>query len=244
MYQHDLERLGRVTEQLLALEVAGTPRRRFQTITRVIYDLENEHWNRLQAQLRWRPGAGYSGASFQFVDRRPYIDPGSYFTRFTDLKRIRVARGSFRYERDSGFGAEVEAFGSYVDDRSSSRLGTAVLLPGGRVGYSVRLGDNGEENRFYGGYSAQVRPWLRAEGEATFQTYALFTDAPESSERELVTVSARLRARLRPGLRVMAEIQSLDNPFYSRDIRFLCGVDLARGGGTADYGLGRGGWLK
>lgn len=238
------ERRGEIAEQLLALEAAGTPRRGTQTVARVVYDLENEHWNRLQGQLRWRPSAGLSGASFQFVDRRPFIDPASYFYRFTDVKRIRVARGSLRYERDSGFGAEVEAFGSYVDDRSSSRLGAVLLVPGGRVGYSVRLGDTGEENRFYGGYSAQVRPWLRAEGEATFQTYALFTDAPAAAERDLTTLSARLRAQLRPGLRVMAEIQSLDNPQYNRDIRFLCGVDLARGGGSADYGLGQGGWLK
>ena len=238
------EREGHVAEQLLGLEATGSPRRQFQSFARVVYDLENEHWRRLQGQLRWRPDNGPSSASIQFVDRRPFIDPGSYFSRFANVERIRVVRASLRRERDSGFGGEFEAFGSYVDDRSASRLGAALLLPGGRVGYSVRMGDSGEENRFYGAYSRQVRPWLRAEGEATFQTYALFSDAPSSEDRELTTFSARLRAQLRPGLRVLAEVQSLDNPFYSKDVRFLMGVDLARAGGVANYGLGQGGWLK
>jgi hypothetical protein len=108
----------------------------------------------------------------------------------------------------------------------------------------VRFGDAGEENSLYGEAGWQVRPWLRLEGEASYLTYALIADAPASDERDLTTLAARVRARLRPGLDLTAEVQRLDNPLYSSDVRCLLGVDLAMARGTSRYGLDRGGWLR
>ncbi len=238
------ERFGLVSQQPIGLETALQATRSIRTLARAVYDLENEYWSRLQAQARWQPTSGPWSASAQFVDRRPFIAPGSYFYRFTNIERVRILRAALRHERKNGFGAEAEGFASIMDNRSASRMGLALLVPGGRVGWSVRLGDRGEEDRFYGEYGRAVTRWLRAEAAATFQTYALLSDAPTDLDRELTTFSARIRARLRPGLRLVAEVQSLDNPLYSKDMRFLCGIDLTRSGGAIASGLGHGGWLQ
>ncbi len=47
---------------------------------------------KLELQGQWRPAAGRPVATLQFVDRRPSIDAASWFSRFTGLKRIRLAR--------------------------------------------------------------------------------------------------------------------------------------------------------
>ncbi len=49
--------------------------------------------------------------------------------------------------------------------------------------------------------------------------------------------------RLRSGLNLTAEVQSLDTPEYDKDVRLLVGVDLAMGRGVSRFGLDRGGWL-
>jgi hypothetical protein len=41
---------------------------------------------------------------------------------------------------------------------------------------------------------------------------------------------------------VTAEVQSLENPLFSEDVRFLFGLDLFAGGGASRFGLGTGGW--
>ena len=46
------------------------------------------------------------------------------------------------------------------------------------------------------------------------------------------------------GLRVVAEVQSLENPFFSEDVRVLLGVDLSMARGASRFGLDRGGWLR
>lgn len=230
------KRDARTERRRFGLELGGKPYRSVSAYTRFVYDQKNEYWDRLQGQVRWRPRGGLTTLTLQAVDRRPFIDPASYFARFADVQRVRVVRAALRMEKETGLGAELDAFGSFIDDRSASRIGAAVLLPGARVGYSVRLGDAGEENRFFGEVARQLKPWLWAGCEATFQTYALLTDAPASAERDLTTLSARVRARLRQGVRLTAEIQSLDNPDYSRDIRFLCGIDLTRSGRIDEHG--------
>jgi hypothetical protein len=42
---------------------------------------------------------------------------------------------------------------------------------------------------------------------------------------------------------VTLEVQSLDNPGYSEDVRVLAGLDLTMGRGASRFGLDRGGWL-
>lgn len=238
------ERGGIVSERPVGCEFTTTAVRHLRALARAVYDLEADRWARLEAQGAWQTAPQRPAVTLQFVDRRPSVDAASWFARFANARRIRLARGAVRWERRSGFGGELEYVGSFIDTRASSRVGLALLLPHGRVGYSLRTGDAGEENSLYGEAGWQARPWLRLEGEASYLTYALIADAPASDERDLTTLAARARARLRPGLDVTAEVQRLDNPLYSSDVRFLLGIDLAMARGTSRHGLDRGGWLR
>lgn len=238
------ERYGLVAARPVGLELNTSAVRNTRLFGRATYDFEGERLSRLQAQGRWRGTRRGPVVTVQYLDRHPSVDSASWFSRFTDVKRIRLLRGAVRWEAPSRFGGEVEYTGSFVDTRNSSRVGLAVLVPGGRAGYSIRVGDAGEENRIYGELSGRVLPWLWLDGEATFLTYALLQDAPAADERDLTTLSARARAQLRPGLRLMAEVQSLDNPFFSEDVRVLVGVDVSMARGDSRFGLDRGGWLR
>ena len=235
---------GVVAERPLGVEYTLSAVRNLRALGRVAYDLEGDRWSRFEAQADWRPAAGRPVVTVQYVDRYPSIDAASWFRRFTEVKRIKLARMSLRWESERRFGGELEYVGSYVDSRTASRFGIAALLPFARIGYSVRIGDVGDENSIYGEIGWQARSWLRLEGEASYLTYALFADAPEADERDLTTLAARARVNLRSGLNLFTEVQSLDNPLYKHDVRFLVGVDLAMGRGTSRFGLDRGGWLQ
>lgn len=238
------ERYGVVAERPAGVDWTGSPGRDLRALARTSYDLESERWLRLEAQLRWRPAGGRTEVHLQAVDRRPSVDAASWFARFTDLERIRLVRGGLRWENERRFGAEAEYVGSFTGARSANRVGLAALLPGARVGYSLRVGDVGDESSFFGEAAWQARPWLRLEAEAVFLTYALFQDAPADQERDLTTLAARARVRLRPGLNLAAEVQSLSNPGYDSDVRILVGLDAAMGRGASRLGLDRGGWLR
>jgi len=238
------ERSGQIAERPLGANVVGRVGRHTRVFGRVAYDLEQSRWARVQAQGQWRHSAQSPVVDLQYIDRHPSVDAASWFSRFTTLERIRLARLAVRHELSSHFGGEFEYLGSFVGERTSSRVGAAVLVPGGRVGYSVRLGDAGEEDRLFGEFSHQVTRWLELGAEASLLTYALLQDAPADQERDLTTLAARARVDLRPGLRILAEVQSLDNPLYSEDVRFLMGLDISMARGNSRFGLDRGGWLR
>ena len=238
------ERYGQVASRPVGLEVNTSALRNTRIFGRATYDLEGDRWSRLQAQARWRGPARAPVVTVQYLDRHPSVDAASWFSRFTDIKRIRLLRGSVRWEAPSRFGGEAEYTGSFIDTRQSSRVGLAVLVPGGRAGYSLRLGDAGEENRFYGEISGRVLPWLRLEAEGAVLTYALLEDAPTEYEHDLKTLAVRARAQLRPGMRAVAEVQSVTNPLLSKDVRVLVGIDLSMARGNSRFGLDRGGWLR
>lgn len=238
------ERLGRVAERPVGLEVRSSALRGARLLGRAAYDLQQETWSRVQLQAQWRASAASPVVDVQLLDRRPSIDAASWFFAFTNLERVRAVRASLRHTLPSHFGAELEYLGSFVGERSSSRAGLAVLFPLGRVGYSVRMGDTGEESRFFGEIRHQALSWLEIEAQAAVLTYALLENAPADEERDLVSLAAGLRADLRPGCRVLAQVQSLDNPFYSKDVRLLLGLDLSMARGASNFGLGRGGWLQ
>jgi hypothetical protein len=237
------ERGGRVASRPMGLEASASPIAGLDLRGRAAYDLESEQWHRAEALARWRPPRCRAVLSAQVIDRSPDVDGASYFARFAGAERIRLARSSVRYERPDRFGGEVEYVGSFVDERTATRVGAAVLVPIGRLGYSVRFGDAGEEDRWYGDVAWAARPWLRVEGSASFATYALLEDAPEADERDLTSATIGVRATPRPGMDVTLEVQSLDNPGYSEDVRVLAGLDLTMGRGASRFGLDRGGWL-
>lgn len=239
------ERDGVIAERPLGLEAGVTPWRSLRAVGRIAYDLEGEHWVRAEAIGMWRPAASLPTFTVQTVDRRPAIDAGSYFARFSSsLERIRATRATMRHELPSGFGAEIEYLGTFVDEKTSTHLGGAVLFKHGRVGYAQRIGDAGESSRWYGYFGHRVLRWLQVDGGASLSTYALLENAPEAEERDLTTLFGRLTARLRDGLRLHAEVQGLDNPIYSEDVRLLLGLDLDIGRGASRFGLGDGGWLQ
>ena len=237
------ERLGVVAFRPVGAEYTTTSMRHLRAMARAAYDLEGGRWVRLEAQGQWRQAGSRPVLTLQYVDRYPTVDAASWFSRFTDLERIRVLRTGLRWESAARFGGEAEYQGAFVGDRASHRIGLAALLPGARVGYALRVGDAGDENSLYGEVGWQARRWLRLEGEASYLTYALLADAPEDQERDLVTLAARARLNLRSGLNVTAEVQALENPRYDSDVRVLLGVDLAMGRGASRFGLDRGGWL-
>jgi hypothetical protein len=205
---------------------------------RAAYDLERDEWNRAEALAQWRPGHGLPVVAAQVIDRRPSVDAASYFARFLeDQEWIRVGRASVRYDHANGFGAEAEWIGSFVDDRTSTRVGGSLRMPYGRIGYSARLGDAGEESRWFGDLEYAVLPWIRLEAGATLLTYALLEDAPESAERDLTTAYGRARLQPREGVGVVLEIQNVTNPDTDHDVRFLAGLDLTSGYGASRFGL-------
>jgi hypothetical protein len=238
------ERLGMVAERPVGLEVRTSALKRTRLLGRAAYDLEQDRWAKVQLQAMWRASSASPALTVQYLDRHPSIDAASWYSRFTGLERIRVARASLRHTLPSRFGGEVEYLGSFVGERAASRIGLAVLFPLGRVGYSIQMGDAGESNRFYGEIRHQATPWLEVDAQAAVLTYALLENAPADEERDLVTLAAGLRATLRQGCRVVAQVQSLDNPFYSKDVRVLVGLDLSMARGASNFGLGQGGWLQ
>ncbi len=238
------ERDGVTAETPLGFEGSYRPCRDIALRGHASYDLEQEFWTRAESYGRWQPEGKLPTVTLQFVDRHPRIDATSYFKRFDDVERIQLVRGALRWEHDCRFGGEVEGFGAYVDDRSSTRLGLALLLPYGRVGYSTRFGDTGEEDRWYGDLGISPTDWLRLEGGASISAYALLEDAPDDLERDLISGYGRLRVDIRQGADLILEIQTIENPVYEEDIRFLAGLDLTAAGGTAWSALGPGRWLR
>jgi len=238
------ERGGQVAARPVGAEVMTRAIKNTRAFGRFSYDTEQELLARLQAQAQWRRSATSPVVDLQYIDRYPTVDAASWFSRFTDLKRIRLARAAVRHELPSRFGGEFEYLGSFVGERASSRLGLAALVPGGRIGYSVRLGDAGEENRLYGEFGHGVTPWLWLGAEATVMTYALMNDAPTDQERDLTALVGRARIDLREGVRLLAEVQSLANPDYDHDVRFLLGLDVSMARGSSRLGVDRGGWLQ
>ena len=86
-------------------------------------------------------------------------------------------------------------------------------------------------------------PGANLEGART-AAYALLEDAPTEYEHDLKTLAVRARAQLRPGMRAVAEVQSVTNPLLSKDVRVLVGIDLSMARGNSRFGLDRGGWLR
>lgn len=238
------ERAGRVASRPGGLDGTFALPLGIRATGRAIYDFQREMWQREEALVQWQPRPSLPTLTGQVVDRRPAVDAASYFARFTDFERVRLGRASLRYETPNGFGAETEYVGSFLDDRQSSRASAAALLRFARVGYSVRLGDAGEENRFFGDASVPVLPWLRIEAGGMIEDFSFVEDPEDSDVFDLTSAFARVRAVPRAGMALTLEAQRLDNPIYESDYRFLAGLDLTMGLGTSRFGLNRGGWLR
>lgn len=235
---------GAITARPVAVDANASVVKGMSLRGRAVYDAEREEWIRAEAQGRWQCGPNSPVLSLQALDRRPSVDATSYFARFAEVERIRQGRASLRYERPNGFGGEAEYIGSFVDERTSARLELAALVPLGRIGYSARLGDTGEETGWFGHLGVRPVDWLFASAGASLVTYALFEDAPEDEERELITAFGALRLDLRPGLAAHLEVQSVENPSFSEDLRVLLGLDLVAGRGASRFGLDRGRFLQ
>lgn len=239
------DRDGRVAERPVAMDVDVAPIARLNVLGRAVYDAELEAWSRAEALARWQPVPRAPTLTFQIVDRRPNVDAASYFSRFLDVEeRIRLGRASARYEHRTGFGAEIEYTGTFIDERTATHMSFAALVPIGRIGYSTRFGDSGEETGLFGEIGVRPYRWLRLSGGASRITYALIADASEADERDLTTAFAAARATVRPGLDVRVEVQSTENPTFSEDLRVLAGLDITAGRGTSRFGLDRGGFFR
>lgn len=239
-----LERDDRVSARPLGFETAFRRGRALRAVGRVAYDLAGERWTRAEGLLQMQRTPTCPVLTLQIVDRYPSIDENSYFARFSGIERTRLARGSIRYAHRTRFGWEADWVGSWTDDRTSTRIGGAFLFPLGRVGYSARLGDAGEESRWFGDLRYAPARWIALEGGATFSTYALLEDAPDSEERELTTAFGRVRFEPRRGASLLVELQTIESPVYEEDVRLLAGLDLTMGRGAGAFGLAEGGWMR
>lgn len=237
------ERSGRIASRDLGAEASITPRKGLNAKGRALYDLEQDEWNRVEGLARWTSSARNLVLSTQVLDRRPSIDASSYFSRF-ESERVRLIRVGARHEHPGRLGAELDYTGTFVDTHTSARIGAALLAPFGRVGYSVGLGDAGDESRWFGDVAIRPWRWLRVEGGASIATYTLLEDTPDSEERDLVAAFARLRAEPRRGLDLRLEVQSVQNPFLSEDVRVLAGLDLLFASAGRGIGLRKGGWFQ
>lgn len=230
------ERDDRVAARPLGLGMRLMPCKHVRATARAAYDLEQEFWMRAEFAARWRPKRTGPAVILQYVDRSNRADAASYFARFTGVERARVGRLTTRYELANRFGGEIEYSGAWVDTRTSTRVGGAVVVPGGRVGYSARLGDSGEESTFYGDIAHQPLSWLRLGVGASVSTYALFEDAPDDDERDLTTAWGRAEIFPCSGVGVTLEGQRLENPIYSEEFRMLFGLDLNFRGSVSERG--------
>ena len=204
------------------------------------YDFERELASRADVLAQWAIGPRRPTVTVQWVHRHPSIDAVSYFARFESEPRelLRAtARHDFAWH---GLGAEVEYFGSFVEGRDAHRLGGAVIFAYGRVGYSARLGDVGEESDIYGDLAYPLAPWARVEAGASFVTYTLLEDDIETDDRDLTTAYGRVRVTPKPGVDAVLEVQSVTNPLFDEDVRVLGGLDLTAGFGTGRFGLASG----
>jgi hypothetical protein len=226
-------------------EIMWTPSRVLRAHLRGNYETENSELERFDLLTQIAPRPQWPVLTLQFIDRKPMVHAGSYFARFNEaIERVQVLRTALRYEGRSGIGAEFESFSSWIDERNTNRIGLALIVPHARVGWSTKSGDAGKDLRFYGDVNYHFGHWLQLSGGATFSEYSLLGEEQENdedAERELVTLFGRARVRLTEGVRFMAEAQSLENPFYSEDVRLLLGLDLAMGRGASNFGWGAGG---
>ena len=237
---------GDVAARPVGAEATWFPAMGLRTFARAEYETESEEWRRLEVLGDYVPGRGSPWLfRAQYLDRLPSFEQTSYFARFAaDAERIRAARASARYQLPNGWGGECEYFTSFLDTRTSARLGGALLFKYGRVGYSALLGDTGEESQWYGDVNVPVQPWIRLAAGAVVSTYALVEDAPADAERDLVTLFGRATLDLFHGVRGIAEVQGLQNPDYDEDVRVLLGLDLLAGRGATDFGLWQGGGVR
>jgi hypothetical protein len=235
---------GQVAARPVGLEITWFPLQGLRTFARGEYETEGEFWRRAELLGDYVPRRG-SPWQFraQFLDRAPRIDNTSYFARFDVQERIRAARASVRYQMENGLGGEVESYTGVIDKRTSARLGAAFLFRYGRIGYSALFGDSGERSQWYGDVYAPVTDWAKVNAGAVIATYALFENAPENEQRDLVTLFARATMDLLHGVRCLVEVQGLKNPDFDEDVRLLVGLDLLAGRGATNFGIGRGGWM-
>jgi len=233
---------GETTATPIGGELLVTPTRGWRALLRGSFDAESEEFERFDLLTRYQPRRDLPVFTLQYIDRKPIIEASSFFSIFADdLERVSLLRGSARYELENGFGGEIEAARSSVDDRDTDRFGLAVLVPYVRVGLAATSGDAGEDFRWYGDAHYRFFDRVDVSAGAVFAEYALVEDAPDDLTRELVTAFARARVELVDGLRLRAEVQSLENPLFSEDTRVLLGLDLMAGRGATRFGLGSGG---
>ncbi|MCC7142569.1 MAG: hypothetical protein IT349_10770, partial [Candidatus Eisenbacteria bacterium] len=227
------ERGGAVAGRPLGVEGVLTPCKGMKATGRATYDLLTEGWEREEALCQYSVGEHLPMISAQVLDRRRVVDPLSWFSAFEQVERVRIGRLSVRQVVESGYGAEVEYFGSFVDDYTSARIGGAFLFPLGRIGYSARVGDSGEESRLIGEVRAPIRSWLALDGGVMVASYALLQDGLNSDDRELTTAYARARLTPMEGLGLSFEVQNVEDPRHEQDVRFLAGLDLSLGAGLS-----------
>ncbi len=221
------DRCDGVIRQPVGGEVGWRRSRQLSLRIRGSYETERSEFERMEFLGRWTPSARGTVLAVQYLDRRPQLETGSWFQRFSQyISRVRLARETFTRRSPRGFGGEVQALQSFTEEQSSGEFGFALLAPHLRLGYARTYGDRATGDRIYGSLRFQPRRWWQLRAGAVASQYELLANAPSSEEREVVSSYLRSSFDLRESVRLTAEVQTVDRPFNSGDLRLLIGLDL------------------
>jgi len=229
-----IEENGRPETRLVGFDGSTRFFRQLTVSGRASYDVETEAWDREEVRIRWQLERRWPVVTLQGIDRRQAPYASRFFQLFDeDTERLRLGRVVVHFEPVPGFGAEVSALGTDVEDTESGHVSWAVLFPYGRVGYLRRTGERGEADRWTGDLGFGLLPWLRFDGGVTAETYALFdTIEEETDEQDLISGFARLRANVTEGFSLVVEGQDRTTPELTEDWRLLFGAELTVGMGS------------
>jgi hypothetical protein len=230
----------------LASKVGGEaivrPLRTLSLLGRGTWETERSELERLDMLLTWQHRPDWPRFRGQYVQRSQRYETGSWWEQFgDDLHDVQLLRGSLRWTNERGLGGELIGFGNYVDERRNGGLGAAFIAPHVRVGTGYLSGDAGQTLRFYGDVDWTFAHRLDVAAGAAFESYGVIPDPNDNQLRDLATYYVRGEYKIIPGLEFMSELQVLDNPVYSSDVRLLVGLDLMAGRGASRVGLGSGG---
>jgi hypothetical protein len=230
----------------LATEFGGEalvrPLRTLKLLARGTWETERSVLERADVLAVWQHRPDWPQLRGQFVQRSQRYEVGSWWEQFgDDLHDVQLLRGSARWTNEKGIGGELRGFGNYVDDRKNGAVGVGFIAPHLRVGVGYMSGDSGETTRFYGDVDWTFAHRIDVAAGASFESYGVVPDPTDDELRDLVSYYARGEVLILPGVEFMSELQILDNPIYSSDVRLLVGLDLMAGRGASRIGIGSGG---
>lgn len=202
-------------KQLLGLDLSSMVSKNIRFNGRLDYNLETEKVQRGEF------GGRYFMKNFEigldYIYRMPFIDFSSIFSIFTLNPNQEVAMTASYRLNDHRFYANFST--TMFDGDDSQRIGAGWSWKFLHLGYNKRLGYGGESDGIYATVNYFVMEKLNLSLSSNFVS---FKYDPVVSERDQVLAEV-LGINYSPSKRLtlQAEVQYLNNPRFSRDMRFF-----------------------